>query len=186
MRAALLVLATVVLLAGSVAGCGDVEDEREPIAMPEGRACQAVPPERVESMLGVRFEVSASAQIEDTYSCVLTLDEAPLPDLTFSMAATTADEVIFTTTVVPSFATPVTELGRIAYQVTVAPGTAADGSPTGPAVEIGWLSATPRLMLLRYTGAVGATDADVAALAPGLLDLARAIEQASLVGPTLG
>lgn len=185
MRAGLWVLASVVLLAGGAAGCGEGGDRREPLRLLEGRACQAVPPEQVETILGVRFDVTASARVDETYSCVLTPQDAPLPDLTFSMAATTADELIFTTTVTPSLATPVTELGRIAYQASIAPGTGPDGSPTGPALEIGWLSATPRLMLLRYTGAVGTPEADVTALAPALLELAHSIEQASLAGPPL-
>lgn len=183
MRASLGVLA--VLLVAVLAGCGD-GTERGPFDLPAGRACQAVEPDTVESLLGVRFDTSASAQVEQTYSCVLTSNDASLPDLTFVMSATTADEVIFTTTATPSLATPVAELGRIAYQVSVPPGTAADGTPTGPGLQIGWLSVAPRLMLLRYTWPVGATDADVAALAPGLLELAKGIEQAVLTGPTLG
>jgi hypothetical protein len=94
--------------------------------------------------------------------------------------------VIFTTTLTPSYATPVTELGRIAYQIGVPPGTGADGTPTGPGLEIGWLSAGPRLILLRYTWPPGTAEADVTALAPRLLDLARSVEQAAITGPTLG
>ena len=55
----------------------------------------------------------------------------------------------------------------------------------GPTVEIGWLSAAPQQMDLRYTFAPAATAADVTALTPKLLDLAHDIEHMLLVGPTL-
>jgi len=184
-RAALGMLAALIVAVGSLAGCGDGE-EREPPEVTEGRACLAIPFDSVEAVLGVRFDTNGSAHLEQTYTCVLTRADAPLPDLMLAMSSSTADEVIFTVSVTPSMATPVPDLGRIAYQVTVPPGTASDSSPTGPGLEIGWLSAVPRLMLLRYTWPVGAADADVAALAPKLLELARGIEQAVLTGPTLG
>lgn len=184
MRAALKILAVLVAVAGALAGCAE-ESAREPLEPIQGRACQAVDFDTVETVLGVRFDTSAPATVEQTYSCVLTQADAPLPDLTFTMSATTADEVIFTAVLTPSLAAVVPDLGRIAYQVTLAPGTAADGTPTGPALEIGWLSAVPRVMVLRYTWPVGAADADVAAFAPRLVELARTIEQAVLTGPTL-
>jgi predicted small lipoprotein YifL len=174
-RAAIRGLALVLVLA--LAGCGQ-GTEREPLQLPEGRACQALEFDTVESVLGVRFDTTGSAQAEETYTCVLTRTDASLPDLTLSMASTTADELIFAATVTPSLSTPVTELGRIAYQVSLPPGSAADGTPTGPGLEIGWLSAAPRLMLLRYTWPVEATEAQVTELAPRLVDLARGIEQA--------
>ena len=59
---------------------------------------------------------------------------------------------------------------------------AVERKATGPAYEIGWLSTAPRVTTLRYTWAADATDADVAALAPQLLNLASLIE-AALVGP---
>lgn len=178
-------LAALVGVAGLLVGCAE-DDNRAPIEITEGRACQAIEFDPVEAALGVRFDTSASAHIEQTYTCVLTRTDAPLPDLMLAMSSSTADELIFTVTVTPSFATAVPELGRIAYQVSLAPGTALDGTPTGPALEIGWLSAAPRLMVLRYTWPAGAGDADVAALAPRLVELARGIERAVLTGPTLG
>lgn len=174
------------LAAGALAGCAEAEGGGpRPLQFVEGRACEAVEFATVEAVLGVRFDTSAPATVEDTYSCVLTRVDAPLPDLTFTMSATTADEVIFTAVLTPSLATAVPELGRIAYQVSLPPGTAADGTPTGPTVEIGWLSAVPRLMLLRYTWPPNATDAEVAELTPRLIELARGIERAVTTGPTL-
>lgn len=184
MRAARGTVAVLIALAGVLAGCAE-GDGQLPLEITQGRACQAVEFDTVEAVLGVRFDTSAPATVEDTHSCVLTRVDAPLPDLTFTMSATAADEVIFTAILTPSLATAVPELGRIAYQVTRPPGTAADGTPTGPAVEIGWLSAVPRLMLLRYTWPPDATDAEVAELAPRLIELARGIERAVTTAPTL-
>ena len=48
-------------------------------------------------------------------------------------------------------------------------------------MQIGWLSAAPQMMTVRYLFAAGATVADVAALTPALLNLVRGIEQ-TLVG----
>jgi hypothetical protein len=183
-RAALRAVAVLIAVAGVLAGCAE-GGVSEPFEIIQGRACQAVEFDTVEAALGVRFDTSAPALVEETYSCALTRADAPLPDLTFTMSGTTADEVIFTAVLTPSLATAVPELGRIAYQVTLPPGTAADGTPTGPALEIGWLSAVPRLMLLRYTWPPNATDAEVAALAPRLVELARGIERAVTTVPTL-
>lgn len=184
MRAALRAVAVLIAVVGALAGCAEPDGTREPLEFTHGRACQAVELDTVEAVLGVRFDISAPATLEDTYSCALTQVDAPLPDLTFTVSATTADEVIFTAVLTPSLATAVPELGRVAYQVTLPPGTAADGTSTGPAVEIGWLSAVPRLMVLRYTWPPTATDAEVAELAPRLLELAQGIERAATTGAT--
>ncbi|MBX6750908.1 MAG: hypothetical protein IRY85_14755 [Micromonosporaceae bacterium] len=185
MRAALGTVAALIAVVGALAGCAEPDEAGEPLEITQGRACQAVEFDTVESALGIRFDTSAPATVEQTYSCVLARADTPLPDLAFTMSATTADEVIFTAILTPSLATAVPELGRIAYQITLPPGTAADGTPTGPAVEVGWLSTVPRLMLLRYTWPPNATDAEVAELAPRLIELARGIERAVTTGPTL-
>jgi hypothetical protein len=182
---AVLVAVAGLLATGTLTGCAEPDGGARPLEITQGRACQAVEFDTVEAVLGIRFDTSAPAAVEETYSCVLTRSDAPLPDLTFTMSATTADELIFTAIVTPSLATSVPDLGRIAYQVTLPPGTAADGTPTGPALEIGWLSAAPRLMLMRYTWPPNATDADVAELAPRLVELAQGIERAVTTGPTI-
>jgi hypothetical protein len=91
------------------------------------------------------------------------------------MSATEADELIFRATLTPSGATPVPDLGRIAYQVALPPTTAADGSASGARVEVGWLSVGRKLLFLRYTAGLGATDADVTSK---LISLAHHVEAA--------
>ena len=168
-----------------VAGCAE-DQPPDPITITDGRACLAVERDTVEATLGVRFDTSVPASVDQTSTCVLAQQGQAYPDLTVTMSQSDADVVIFQVTAVPAGATAVADLGRIAYQVTLPAGTAPDGTSSGPALELGWLSAAPRLMTLRYTWPAGATDADVTTLAPKLLDLAHGIEHALLVGPTLG
>jgi len=150
-----------------------------------GRACQAVELDSVAARIGVRFDTSAGANVDLTYTCVLTQLAAAYPDLTLSMSKSAANVVIFQVTAVPAGAANLKDLGRIAYQLTVPAGTDGDGTKMGPTVEIGWLSTAPQQVVLRYTFAPAATDADVTALTPKLLDLAHDIEHMLLVGPTL-
>jgi hypothetical protein len=102
------------------------------------------------------------------------------------VSATAADELIFRATLTPSNSTAVPELGRAAYQLVLAAATASDGTASGPGMEVGWLSASSRLLLLRFTHPAGVADTDVAAFAPKLVALARQIEQALVAAPTLG
>jgi len=63
------------------------------------------------------------------------------------------------------------DLGKVGYRLPVAAGGGA-----GPGLEIGWLSANQRLMVLRYRSADGAAGADLDALVPKLVDLAKKID----------
>jgi hypothetical protein len=172
------VLAVVVLLA-AVAGCDDSPLFR-PTAGQAGRACQAVEYDVVEAALGVRFDTANAAQVDDAYSCELSQAGQPFPDLAITLAGSPADELIFQTTVEPSGTTPVENLGRRAYQLTVAPAT--DPAPSGPGMQVGWLSAAPRIVTLRYTSPAGASPEEVAAMAPRLVEFARAIEAQIVTG----
>jgi hypothetical protein len=80
----------------------------------------------------------------------------------------------------------VPELGRAAYQVGLAAVSGDGGTASGPGIEVGWLSASSRLLLLRYTHPAGVGDPEVAAFAPKLVTLAKQIEQALVALPTLG
>jgi hypothetical protein len=187
MKATFVRLSIIAALAAALGGCTDGTD-RDRLAGTQGRACQAVEYAAVETALGVRFDSAAGAQVDQTYSCVLHQAQQSFPELAVTMSVTPADEVIYRVTAWPSNATSVEELGRVAYQLSLPAGTATgqDGVTSGPALQVGWLSAGPQMMTLRYTFAAGASDADVAALAARLLSLARSIE-ATLVGhPALG
>ena len=143
---------------------------RPPAAL-AGGACQLLDYDVVEAELGVRFALAASATNAATFTCVLQPAGADEPDLTLAVTATVADESVFRTSVVPKGATVLSDVGKIGYQIGVP---AAAG--VGPGLEVGWLSANQRLMLLRYHSAEGSAAADVNALAPKLLELARKID----------
>jgi hypothetical protein len=179
LRAGVVALALAVMV--GLAGCSVDGTDRDPMTA-EGRACQAIQLEAVQAALGVRFDFATGARVAETYTCVLANEGQPYPDLTLAMSETPASALVFRTSLTPSGATQVADLGRGAYQLAVAPATAGDGTASGPGVEIGWLSAAPRLVTLRYTWAAGATEADVATLTQPLLGLAISIEQA-LVNP---
>jgi hypothetical protein len=180
-RRALLV--AVVALALAAAGCGrdasaDPGRTSQWPAGAAGAACQLLEYDRVETRLGAGFDTAGGAHREDTYTCALTRAGQEYPDLTLAMTATTADEVIFTATVVPSGSKVQKDLGLVAYRIQVpAAGRA------GPAVEIGWLSAKGRLMVLRYTFAADATTAQIEEFTPKLIQLARDIERPAQPAP---
>jgi len=170
------------VLTGTVAGCADSNGPaRDPLGT-QGRACQAVERDNVAAILGVHFDTSGFAHTDDTDTCVLEQVGAAYPELTLAISGTTADALIFQATLTPSGATGVPELGRVAYQLVSPPA----GADSGSSLELGWLSAAPRLVTLRYTFAPGAADADVAAMNPRLVALAHDIERQVTTGPTLG
>jgi hypothetical protein len=139
-----------------------------------GGACYLLDFDLVAAQLGVRFEVSAASNVGDTYTCVLRQVPAPRPDLALSVSPTLADPKVFADTVVPKSATVLPDLGKTGYSRTL-PAT----GDSGPAAEVGWLSGNQRLMILRYRSAAGTADAQLAALLPRLVTLARKVDQAS-------
>jgi hypothetical protein len=183
-RRAAIALGLAACLVVGLAGCDRTVPPNK-ISTDGGFACQAVELDNVAARLGVRFDTSAGANVDLTYTCVLAQLAAAYPNLTLSMSKSAANVVIFQVTALPAGATDVKDLGRVAYQITVPAGTDGDGTKTGPTVEIGWLSAAPQQLVMRYTFASAATDADVTTMTPKLLDLAHDIEHMLLVGPTL-
>ncbi|HEY7222931.1 MAG TPA: hypothetical protein VH561_04845 [Micromonosporaceae bacterium] len=185
-RRCLLALASVVL-AAMLGGCTDPPPQEDPFASAEGRACQAVEYDAVANALGVRFDTAAAAKVDETYSCALGIDHQDFPDLVVTLSPTAADPVIYRATSIPSGFTALKQLGREAYRLDLPRGTYSgrDASPSGPAVQLGWLSAAPQMMTLRYTFPADATDADVAALTPRLVAFAKAIED-EIVNHPLG
>jgi hypothetical protein len=140
-------------------------------AAQSGGACQLLDYDVIEATIGVRFAVAASATSTATFTCVLQPDGAGLPDLTLAVTATEADMSVFHSTVIPKGATTIEDLGKISYRVGVPASATA-----GPGVEVGWLSSNQRLMVLRFHSATGTAQADVDALAPKLVDLAKKID----------
>jgi hypothetical protein len=174
------------LFLASLSACDADAGAGGPGAATEGRACQVIEFDVVESAIGVRFDTAGGAKSDETYTCVLGQTGRAFPDLTLAMSVTAADDLIFRATLTPSNSSVVPDLGRSAYQVGLAAVTASDGTASGPGVEVGWLSASSRLLVLRYTHAAGVVETDIAALPPKLVALARQIEQAIVAAPTLG
>jgi hypothetical protein len=162
-----------------LAGC-DNEAAADPSQWPAGAAgavCQLLEYDHVAERIGVRFDTAGGGEKDGTATCALTQQGHDYPYLTLALTPSAADEVIFVATVQPSGATRVKGLGLIAYRLDVN-----GGGKAGPAVEFGWLSAKGRLMILRYAFGPGAAEADVDALVPKLLALAKGTEQPAAAG----
>jgi hypothetical protein len=177
-------MAVLAVLAMLTAGACDDEESADspPAGWPvgaAGMACQLLEPAAVEAALDVSFDTAGGATVESTYTCVLTRSGQELPDLTLSVSPSTIDELLFSATLMPGGAAPLAGLGRIAYSIE-RPG---DGGAVGPAIEIGWLSASERLITMRYTFPAQATPEAVAALTPRLVALAQQID-ATLSAPS--
>jgi hypothetical protein len=168
-----------------VAGCSQVaagagtdpspspSQTRWPAAM-AGGSCQLLDYDVITATIGMTFDVAASSQSGATYTCVLEQVGSSLPDLALSVTPTRATVSIFATTVAPKGSTALSGLGKQGYSAAVP---AAGG--TGPGVEVGWLSASQRLVVLRLATAGGTTAAQVAPLRPKMVALAKQIEAAS-------
>jgi hypothetical protein len=145
--------------------------EPPPPASMAGGACLLMDFDTINSDLGTAFGVSAAADSDGTYTCVIQATAATNPNLTISITATTLTTVDFTATIQPAGATAVTKLGKIGYiqQIKAV-------APAGPAVEVGWLSGNERLIIMRYTFAANGTAAQATALATGMAKLARTVD----------
>ena len=139
-----------------------------------GAVCQLIEYDHVADRIGVRFDTAGGGEKDGSATCALTQQGHDYPYLTLALAPSTADETIFVATVQPSGATRVKGLGVIAYRLDVA---APGGGKAGPAVEFGWLSAKGRLMILRYAFGPDTAKADMDALVPKLLALAKDTER---------
>jgi hypothetical protein len=176
--------AVLVMLGLLLTGCGReaaADTNGRPPAATAGRACQLIEYDVVAAALGTQFDTAGGAQSGETYTCVLGLAGKPYPDLTFAMSPTTVSPLIFSVTVPPPGATAVDQLGVSAYQVIVAPVTAADGTASGQGLEVCWLSARNLMMVMRYTFPAEATPAETEKIAVGLVALAKQVD-ANLTG----
>lgn len=175
--------AAVALLLLAVAGCDKkgrsadaavlppVEAAEQPAAS-AGGACILWDYAFIQDKIGVKFEVAASGQVDDTSTCVVQTIADDYPDLALSVVESTpADVKLFNAELKPDKATTVKGLGKAGYRFN-----AAASGAHGPVVEIGWLSEAKQLQTLRFTFAKTAKAADVTAMNTKLLDLARAMD----------
>jgi hypothetical protein len=143
----------------------------QPPAASAGGACILWDYNGIEQQLGVRFDVAAAGQVDDTSTCVVQSQGATRPDLVLSVVEQTpADAALYTAELMPAKATKVKKLGKAAYRL-VSPASGDDG----PVIEVGWLTADRQLMTLRFTFGTDATTADATEMAPKLVDLAHAL-----------
>jgi hypothetical protein len=162
--------------AGAVAARTDAASapaSRQPAAV-AGGACQLLDYDVVAAAIGANFAIAASGTNGATFTCVLQPSKGSLPDLSLAVTATEADPYVFRSSVVPKGATVIEDLGKVGYRLPVAA-----GAGTGPGLEIGWLSANQRLMVMRYRAAAGTAGTDLDALVPKLVDLANKIDMAT-------
>lgn len=141
-----------------------------------GGSCQLLDYAEVAQDLGITFDVAAAGQVDQTFTCVLEREGAPLPDLLLSIALVSdLDIPTFKSKVVPSGAAVIGDLGKIGYSRTTGP-----TSDAGPSAEVGWLAGNGRLIVLRCRLAKDAAPADATALVPKLVTLARRIDLTSI------
>jgi hypothetical protein len=182
-----------VLAGGGLTGCGsDKPPKREPtaqtVAIPArgadrppaaaaGGACQLLDFFAVEQLIGVQFEVAASAQRDTTATCVLQKSGAGYPDLTLAITPTTVAAAAFKASAAPAGAADLAGLGQAAYKL-VRPAPAADPAAPGPAVEIGWLTRTSQLMVVRFRLPADKLQSDADGMVPQVTDLAKFLDPA--------
>jgi hypothetical protein len=179
------------LASGLAAGCGsDPPKKSEPTvqtaALPAlggdrpppaaaGGACQLLDFYAVEQLIGVRFEVAASAERDTTATCVLQKSGVGYPDLTLAVTPTALAAAAFKGTVAPAGATDLAGIGQAAYQL-IRPAPAPEPTAPGPAVEIGWLTRTGQLMVIRYRLPADKQQTEATELAPRVADLAKFLD----------
>lgn len=138
-----------------------------------GGACLLLDYATINNALGTNFDVAASADKSDSYTCVVQSSSASFPDLTLSITATDLSVSDFQSDVAPSKSKKVSSLGKVGYEIEHA---ASGGN--GPTIEVGWLSGNERLIVMTYAYAPDAqTDP---ALVGKMNELARAVDGATV------
>lgn len=138
-----------------------------------GGACLLLDYGTINKALGTDFDVAASAEKSDSFTCVVQSSTASLPDLTLSITATDLTVSDFKSDVVPDKSTKVSGIGKIGYEIEHP---ASGGN--GATIEVGWLSGNGRLIVMTY-GYPPDVKPDPA-LAPKMDDLARAVDGATV------
>jgi hypothetical protein len=165
----------------AMAGCSASKDEANALppvqiiqqpAASAGGACILWDYSFIEEKIGVRFDVAAAEQVDDTSTCVVQTERDNWPDLVLSVVESTkADAALFAAELTPAKAKKVKGLGKAGYRLI---GKATGGH--GPTVEIAWLSEAQQLQTLRFTFPKGAPGDDVTAMSAKLLTLAKAMD----------
>lgn len=168
-----------------LAGCGTEAAADAPAApaavAPEipaaaaGGVCQLLDYVLIERIVGVKFDIAAAQKVDKTYSCAVQSMGAARPDLVLSVTVTQADAEVFKEELIPQGGAAVKGLGKAAYQQI-----RGAGGSAGPGIEVGWLTADARLIILRYTFASGQPKSAADELAPKLVALAKEINQTSV------
>jgi hypothetical protein len=169
-----------VAISGCTAGPGDqgskatktAQTSTAPVAADAGGACLLLDFGQANEALKTAFDVAASGQSGETYTCVLRSVTAEYPALTMAVTATHADVSVFQSSVIwPKGAVHVGDLGLVAYRTNL--GAAGDH---GPGVEVGWLSGNQRLIIVRLQVAKGKALPDPTAV----VALAQIVDAASV------
>ena len=145
--------------------------DRSPAAA-AGGVCQLLDFYAVEQFVGVQFEVAAAGQRDATATCVLQRSGNSYPDLTLAVTPTTTTPSDFRTAVPPG-STELSGVGQAGYRLVRPVPAGADPAGPGPAVEIGWLTNSGQLMVVRYRMPANATPADADAMAPRVAELVK-------------
>lgn len=138
-----------------------------------GGACLLLDYNTINTALGTQFDVAASADKSDSYTCVVQGSGASFPDLTLSITATDLTVSDFQTDVAPKKSNKVSSLGKVGYEVEHP---AAGGN--GPTIELGWLSGNERLIVMTYAYPPDATVDP--AMVGKMTTLARAVDSATV------
>jgi hypothetical protein len=137
-----------------------------------GGACILWDYDFIKQQIGVKFDVAAAGQVDDTSTCVVQTTEGDYPNLALSVVESTkADAKLFLADAKPKKATTLKGLGKAGYRLN-SPAAGAHG----PSVEIAWLSEAAQLQTLNFTFAKSATATDVSTMNTNLMAMAKAMD----------
>ncbi|GIJ45961.1 hypothetical protein Val02_28470 [Virgisporangium aliadipatigenens] len=151
-------------------------EERAPAAA-AGGACQLLDLYAVETLLGIRFDVAAAGQSEGALTCVLQQREEGYPDLTLAITPTGATPESFKASATPPGATELPGIGKAAYRL-VRPAAGTDPAGPGAGAELGWLTKTNQIMVVRCRLPQPAPQTEADTMGERLVDLARFLDPA--------
>ena len=160
--------------AASPAGAATPGATRPPAAA-AGGVCRLLTFETVGRTVGTVFDVAASSGAPGTsQTCVLQKVGSSAPDLVLTVTpAPGLTAAVFGESYVPAGGTALTGLGLEGYRLVTRTGTAG-----GPRVEVGWLSASGRVLGLAYTLATDEDPSLTGQVVERLVVLGRGVDAA--------